>query len=67
MMTTFTVSGMNCGHCTKAITQAILEIDAQAHVETDLVSKTVKVNSSRNADEIRHVIIEAGYEVVGVV
>jgi copper chaperone len=63
-MSTFTVEGMNCGHCTKAITQAIVELDANAKVQTDLCSKTVTVSGTPSNEQISQAITEAGYKVV---
>ena len=57
---------MTCGHCTRAITQAIVDLDQQAHVVTDLVNKTVQVNSTLSHEQISHAITEAGYTVVAV-
>lgn len=65
-MSTFTVEGMNCGHCTKAITQAIVELDANAQVQTDLSSKTVTVSGTPSNEQISQAITEAGYKVVAV-
>jgi len=62
-MPTFSVNGMNCGHCTKTITNAILAIDPAAKVETDIPSKTVKVSSTQSIDNLSSAIAEAGYEV----
>jgi copper chaperone len=65
-MSTFTVEGMNCGHCTKAITQAIIELDANAQVQTDLSNKTVTVSGTPSNEQISQAITEAGYKVVAV-
>lgn len=65
-MSTFTVEGMNCGHCTKAITQAIVALDANAQVQTDLNKKTVTVSGSPSNEQISHAITEAGYKVVAI-
>jgi len=65
-MSTFTVEGMNCGHCTKAITQAIIELDANAQVQTDLTNKTVTVSGTPSNEQISQAITEAGYKVVAV-
>ena len=62
-MPTFSVNGMNCGHCTKTITNAILAVDPSAKVETDIPSKTVKVSSDKSAEILSSAISEAGYEV----
>ena len=65
-MSTFTVEGMNCGHCTKAITQAIVELDANAQVQTDLTNKTVTVSGTPSNEQISQAITETGYKVVAV-
>ena len=62
-MKIFKVSGMNCGHCTQAIQKAILAIDPQAKVETDIGAQTVQVDSSLTNAELQKAIEEAGYEV----
>ncbi|HLT25842.1 MAG TPA: cation transporter [Zeimonas sp.] len=61
-MTTFDVKGMTCGHCAQAVTKAVREIDAQARVEVDLASGTVRVESTRPPASIEQAIEEAGYE-----
>lgn len=62
-MPVFSVSGMNCGHCTKTITNAILAIDPLAKVETDIPSKTVKVSSTQSTETLSSAITDAGYEI----
>jgi len=62
-MSTFEVLGMNCGHCTKTITEAILNADQSAQIETNISSKTVKVSSTLDSNKIKGIITEAGYEV----
>lgn len=65
-MPTFTVNGMNCGHCTKTITNAILQLDPQAQVATDIPQKTVKVQSTIGTDQLKEMIVDAGYDVTAV-
>ncbi|MCE0463176.1 MULTISPECIES: heavy-metal-associated domain-containing protein [Pseudomonas] len=62
-MQTFNVQGMSCGHCVKAITQAVQARDPAADVQVDLGAKTVRVQSSLPADTLAEVIKEEGYEV----
>jgi copper chaperone len=64
MTITLTVNGMNCAHCTQTITKAILAIDPKANVETDIPSKTVKVSSQLDNENIRAAIVDAGYDVI---
>jgi len=61
-MPIFNVPGMSCGHCVKAITQALHAKDSKAEVEIDLGSKTVKVESVVPADTLIEAIKEEGYE-----
>ncbi|MGX9569740.1 heavy-metal-associated domain-containing protein [Pseudomonas viciae] len=62
-MQTFNVQGMSCGHCVKAITQAVQAKDPAADVQVDLGAKTVQVQSSLPADAVLEAIKEEGYEV----
>lgn len=62
-MQQFKVSGMSCGHCVRAITQAIQVLDPVARVEVDLAAQLVRVESSLEAERIEAAIAEEGYEV----
>ncbi|UST59575.1 cation transporter [Pseudomonas moraviensis] len=62
-MQVFNVQGMSCGHCVKAITQAVQAMDPAASVRVDLVAKEVGVESALNADQVIEAIREEGYEV----
>ena len=64
MTLTLTVKGMNCGHCTKTITQAILKIDPQAVVETNIPEQLVTITSSLQASTLSAAVTEAGYDVI---
>ncbi|NUT80599.1 MULTISPECIES: heavy-metal-associated domain-containing protein [Pseudomonas] len=61
-MQIFNVPGMSCGHCVKAITQAVKAKDQGANVQIDLGAKTVQVQSSLPADAVLAAIKEEGYE-----
>lgn len=61
-MTTFDVKGMTCGHCVKAVTNAVHEVDAQARVDVDLSSGTVRIESKQPQDSLQRAIENAGYE-----
>jgi hypothetical protein len=73
-MPTFTVNGMNCGHCTKTITEALMGVDPTLIVKTDIEHKTVTVLMSNESAEkqgihtenFKNVIVDAGYEVTAV-
>ncbi|WP_339516397.1 heavy-metal-associated domain-containing protein [Pseudomonas sp. RL_15y_Pfl2_60] len=60
-MQLFKVDGMKCGHCIKAITDAIKTADAQAQVEVDLASAEVRVDSTLDATQLGALINNAGY------
>jgi copper chaperone len=61
-MQVFNVQGMSCGHCVKAITQALQAKDPAASVRIDLAAKEVGVESALSADQVIAVITEEGYE-----
>ncbi|EUB71875.1 Heavy metal transport/detoxification protein [Pseudomonas sp. GM41(2012)] len=60
-MQVFNVQGMSCGHCVKAITQALQAKDPAASVRIDLAAKEVGVESALSADQVIAVITEEGY------
>ncbi|MEL1089046.1 heavy-metal-associated domain-containing protein [Pseudomonas sp. OB66] len=62
-MQVFNVQGMSCGHCVKAITQAVQAMDPAASVRVDLAAKEVGVESALSADQVIAAIREEGYEV----
>lgn len=61
-MQVFTVQGMTCGHCVKAVTRAVQSQDEGAVVEVDLGAKQVRVQSSLQAPQILALIREEGYQ-----
>jgi len=54
---------MSCGHCVRAITQAIQALDPQAQVQVSLSEASVTVESSLGEAAVAAVIQEAGYSV----
>jgi copper chaperone len=61
-MQLFRVQGMTCGHCVRAVTQAITGDDPAADVSVDLSSGRVQVTSSLSAERIIELIAEEGYQ-----
>jgi copper chaperone len=59
----FTVSGMSCGHCVRAVTEAVKEVDLDAGVQVDLGHKSVVVQSGVDRAKLADAITAAGYEV----
>ncbi|MEX5668587.1 cation transporter [Pseudomonas neuropathica] len=62
-MQVFNVQGMSCGHCVKAITNAVQAKDPAASVRVDLAAKEVGVESALSAEQVMEVISEEGYAV----
>ncbi|MBC3779647.1 cation transporter [Pseudomonas sp. SWRI99] len=62
-MQVFNVQGMSCGHCVRAITEAVQAMDPAASVRVDLSAKEVGVESALSADQVIEAIREEGYEV----
>ena len=69
--TTYTVSGMTCGHCVTAVTEEISKLDGVKDVAVELVAggeSNVAVTSDAPLaeDAVREAVDEAGYSVTGV-
>ena len=60
---TFTVQGMTCGHCERAVQTAIKTLDPQAEVKIDRAQNLVEVNTSQPRDAVAAAIREEGYSV----
>ncbi|NHC44270.1 heavy-metal-associated domain-containing protein [Motilibacter aurantiacus] len=68
--TTYTVTGMTCGHCVGAVTEEISRLRGVTDVAVDLNpggASVVTVTSSAPLDEpaVREAVDEAGYELTG--
>ena len=63
MIHTFTVTGMTCGHCEKAVTRALKQLDPQAEVTIDRSANKVDVTSDHARAELSQAIAEEGYAV----
>jgi len=64
--TTFTVTGMTCAHCQRAVTEEIAALDGVESVTVDLAAGMVTVNACRPVDraDIAAAVDEAGYALV---
>ncbi|MGY2682323.1 heavy-metal-associated domain-containing protein [Pseudomonas tolaasii] len=60
-MQVFSVEGMTCGHCVRAVTQAVQSQDPAASVKVDLAAKAVGVQSRLSAEQVISLITEEGY------
>ena len=63
MNQSFNVQGMTCGHCEKAVVQAVKSVDPAAEVKVDLATGKVEVQSAKARDDIAKAIAEEGYPV----
>jgi len=59
----FTVEGMTCGHCEKAVTKALLALDEQAKVVIDRTQNRVQVDSDKTREALAKAIADEGYRV----
>lgn len=62
--TTWTVTGMTCGHCVASVTEELLEVDGVEQVDVVLETGSVTVTSTRPLarDDVDHAVREAGYQ-----
>ena len=61
--TTFQVQGMTCGHCERAVTQAVKQVDPQAQVRIDRASGKLDVDSTAQREALAAAIAEEVYTV----
>lgn len=61
---TYTVTGMTCGHCVMSVTEEVTEVAGVTDVEVDLASGQMTVTSEGPVAEaaIRGAVEEAGYQ-----
>ena len=60
---TFTVQGMTCGHCERAVQTAIKTLDPQSEVKIDRAQNLVEVNTAQPREAVAAAIREEGYQV----
>jgi len=60
---TLTVQGMTCGHCVRAVTQAIRGEDPAAEVSVDLEGGTVRATTRLPRRRLAELVAEEGYTV----
>jgi len=62
--TTYTVTGMTCGHCADAVTREVSEVAGVTSVAVSVESGTVVVHGEGVSDDaVREAVDEAGYAV----
>ncbi len=60
---TFVVQGMTCGHCERAVTQAVQRVDPAAQIQIDRPSGQVTVQTAQPREQIARAIADEGYAV----
>ena len=63
MQQVFEVQGMTCGHCERAVTNAIQGVDADAQVKIDRAANRVEVETAASREAVAAAIAEEGYQV----
>jgi copper chaperone len=66
MQTTYTVSGMTCGHCVNSVQAEVGQLPGVTEVHVDLANGAVTITSDAPLDEtaVRAAVDEAGYTLV---
>lgn len=62
---TYTVSGMTCGHCVQSVTEEVRKVPGVTSVDVDLGSGRLRIEADRPVDDaaVRAAVDEAGYSV----
>ncbi|MBC7278513.1 heavy metal-associated domain-containing protein [Nocardioides sp.] len=65
--TTYTVSGMTCGHCVGSVKEEVTQIPGVSSVDVDLATGQVTVTSENELDpvQVQRAVEEAGYQLAG--
>ncbi|MBY4599094.1 heavy-metal-associated domain-containing protein [Ottowia caeni] len=63
MKQTFSVTGMTCGHCERAVNQAVKNLDPAAEIKIDRSANRVEVESTQPREALAAAIAAEGYSV----
>ncbi|MEY4265931.1 MAG: hypothetical protein RIS90_466 [Pseudomonadota bacterium] len=63
MKHSFDVSGMTCGHCEKAVSRALRQLDPDAEIAIDRSIGRVMVDSAQDRSRLASAITAEGYTV----
>ncbi len=61
-MTTLSIEGMTCGHCQKAVKEALEGVAGVVSVEVDLASGGATVSGEADTDALIAAVVEEGYK-----
>lgn len=57
----FSIPNLSCGHCVRAITEAVKAADPAGEVKADPATRQVEVNTTLPREAVAAVLAEAGY------
>lgn len=60
-MQVFEIQSMTCGGCAGRIARAIKGLDAQAKIEVDMPTRTVRVDTTEDRASVTAALVDAGY------
>jgi copper chaperone len=60
-MPTLNIPNISCGHCARAVTEAIQELDPSAKVAVNTSERTAEIDSVADLGAIRAKLAERGY------
>lgn len=60
-MIELTLPDMTCGHCVKTVTGTVKALDANAQVQCDLTTHTVRIETTQSAEVVAKALAEEGY------
>jgi copper chaperone len=60
-MIEFDIPALSCGHCARAVTDAVHGVDPKAQVQVDLARKRVQVDSTAPRASLTAALADAGY------
>jgi copper chaperone len=61
MTHTFSVPNLSCGHCVRAVTEAVKAADPAGQVQADPATRQVEVTSTLPREAVAAALTEAGY------
>ncbi len=60
------VAGMTCGGCVRSVTNALKALDQNADVNVSLETQTIQIKTTKDSNEIKSTIEEAGFDVLNI-
>jgi len=66
MVSTVTISGMSCAHCTRAVFTSLSGVEGISRADVSIGRAVIEHDGSVSAEAVREAISIAGYEVVDV-